>query len=46
MEVWVDEDERTCPICAKHEGERYLVTDTMPIPFHPRCRCCMIPVIK
>lgn len=45
MEVWVDEDERTCPICAKHEGERVKVGDKMPVPFHPRCRCCMIPVI-
>lgn len=46
MEVWVDEDERTCPICAKHEGETYLVTEQMPVPFHPRCRCCMVPVIE
>jgi len=46
MEVWVDEDERTCPICAKHEGEKYSVHDRMPVPFHPRCRCCMIPVVK
>lgn len=46
MEVWVDEDERTCKICAKHEGEIYSVNDKMPVPFHPRCRCCMIPVIK
>lgn len=46
VEVWVDEDERTCPICAKHEGERYKVNDKMPVPFHPRCRCCMIPVIE
>ena len=46
VEVWVDEDERTCPICAKHEGERYPVNARMPVPFHPRCRCCMIPVIE
>lgn len=46
VEVWVDEDERTCPICAKHEGERYPINAHMPIPFHPRCRCCMIPVIE
>lgn len=46
MEVWVDEDERTCPICSKHEGERYPVTAKMPVPFHPRCRCCMIPVVE
>ena len=45
VEVWVDEDERTCPICAKHEGEKYYVNDRMPVPFHPRCRCCMVPVI-
>ena len=45
VEVLVDKDSRTCPICAKHEGERYLVNATMPVPFHPRCRCCMVPVI-
>lgn len=45
VEVLVDEDERTCPICAKHEGEKYFINEQMPVPFHPRCRCCMIPVI-
>lgn len=46
VEVLVDEDERTCPICAKHEGERYFINDRMPVPFHPRCRCSIIPVIE
>lgn len=46
VEVWVDEDERTCPICAKHEGERHSVNSQMPVPFHPRCRCCMVPVVE
>lgn len=46
VEVWVDEDERTCPICAKYEGKKYPVNAQMPVPFHPRCRCCMIPVIE
>lgn len=45
VEVFVDEDERTCPICSKHEGERHDINEQMPIPFHPRCRCCIIPVI-
>ena len=45
VEVWVDEDEKTCPICAKHEGEKYPINARMPVPFHPRCRCCMIPVV-
>lgn len=46
VEVWVDEDERTCPICAKHEGERHSINEQMPVPFHPRCRCCMVPVVE
>ena len=46
VEVLVDEDERTCPICAKHEGERHYVNEQMPVPFHPRCRCCVIPVVE
>lgn len=46
FEVWVDEDERTCPICAKHEGEKYFINDRMPVPFHPRCRCSVIPVVE
>lgn len=46
MEVWVDEDERTCPICAKMEGKRVSVNGKMPVPAHPRCRCCMIPVVE
>lgn len=46
VEVLVDEDERTCPICAKHAGERYFINDRMPVPFHPNCRCCIIPVIE
>lgn len=46
VEVLVDEDERTCPICAKLEGKRYPVNATMPLPAHPRCRCTMIPVVE
>jgi SPP1 gp7 family putative phage head morphogenesis protein len=46
VEVFVDEDERTCPECAKHEGERYPINAQMPVPFHPRCRCCMVPVVE
>lgn len=46
VEVLVDEDERTCPECAKMEGKRYPVNAVMPVPIHPRCRCCMIPVVE
>lgn len=46
MEVLVDPDERTCEICGKLDGKKYSINDKMPIPAHPRCRCCMIPVVK
>lgn len=46
VEVLVGKDERTCRICAKHTGERYPINSTMPVPFHPRCRCCMVPVLS
>lgn len=46
VEVLVDEDERTCPICAELEGKRYPVNATMPVPSHPNCRCTVIPVVE
>lgn len=45
VEIFVDEDERTCPICSKLEGKRYPIHGAMPVPVHPRCRCCVIPVV-
>lgn len=45
VEVLVDEDERTCPICSKLEGKRFPIHGTMPIPAHPRCRCALLPVV-
>lgn len=46
MEVLVDPDERTCNVCGKLHGKRYSINDKPPIPAHPRCRCCMVPVVK
>ena len=45
IEIWVDEDERTCPVCSKLEGKKYPVNAEVPLPAHPRCRCSVIPVI-
>lgn len=45
VELLVDADDRTCPICNKLSGKRYSINDKMPVPVHPKCRCCMIPVI-
>ena len=46
VEIFVDEDERTCPICSKLEGKRYPINGAMPVPVHPRCRCTVIPVVE
>ena len=46
VELLVEPDARTCPICEKMSGKRYSINDRMPVPLHPRCRCCMIPVVN
>ena len=46
IEIYADTDNRTCPICAKLDGKRFGINDALPIPAHPRCRCCALPVIK
>lgn len=46
VEIWADPDERTCPVCEKLHKKVYPVGARVPIPAHPRCRCCLIPVIK
>lgn len=45
VEVYADDDERRCEICGKLHGKKYLIGAQMPIPAHPRCRCCILPVI-
>lgn len=46
VEVLVDVDGRTCDDCKALEGKRYDINAKMPVPFHPRCRCCIVPVIE
>lgn len=45
VEIWADEDERRCDVCGKLHEKRYPVGAAMPIPAHPRCRCCIVPVV-
>lgn len=45
VELRVGKDERTCPICNKLDGTRYSINGKMPVPVHPKCRCCILPVI-
>lgn len=46
VEVWADEDERRCKVCGKLHQKRYPIGAEPPIPAHPRCRCCIVPVVE
>lgn len=46
VEVWADYDERRCKVCGNLHKKRFPIGGTMPIPAHPRCRCCIIPVVE
>lgn len=45
VEILADEDEKRCKICGKLDGKRYSIGAEVPIPAHPRCRCCIVPVV-
>lgn len=45
VEIWADEDERRCEVCGKLHKTKYPVGAHVPIPAHPRCRCCIVPVV-
>lgn len=45
VEIWADPDERTCEVCGKLHKKKYPVGAHVPIPAHPRCRCCIVPVV-
>lgn len=46
VEVWADEDERRCEVCGKLHQKKYPIGAAIPIPAHPRCRCCIVPVVE
>ena len=45
VEILADKDERQCEHCGKLHKTRYGINDKLPIPAHPKCRCCVVPVI-
>ena len=45
VEIWADEDERRCEICGELHMTKYAMGAKVPIPAHPRCRCCVVPVV-
>lgn len=46
VEIWADADERRCDVCGELHKKRYPVGAAVPIPAHPRCRCCILPVVE
>ena len=48
-EVLTAQDRRTCQYCAKQNGKRYPFTEMQAgenaPPFHPNCRCTILPVV-
>ena len=46
VEIWADEDERRCETCGKLHQKRFPIGAAVPIPAHPRCRCCIVPVVE
>lgn len=46
VEIWADADERRCEVCGKLHQKKYNLGEQIPIPAHPRCRCCIVPVVE
>lgn len=46
VEIWADKDERRCEVCGKLHKKRYPIGAQVPIPAHPNCRCCILPVVE
>jgi SPP1 gp7 family putative phage head morphogenesis protein len=46
VEIWADEDERRCDVCGNLHEKRYPMGAAVPIPAHPNCRCCIVPVVE
>lgn len=45
VQFWADEDERRCPECGKLHKKIYEVGEAIPLPRHPNCRCCIVPIV-
>ena len=44
VEIIVEPD--ACDICLEFEGQTFPIDGAMPVPAHPNCRCCVVPVIE
>lgn len=44
--VWASPDERRCEVCGDLHKTKHPANGKMPVPAHPNCRCCIIPVVE
>lgn len=44
VQVWAAQDERTCEVCGSYHEKYYRINECPMLPFHPNCRCTIIPV--
>lgn len=44
VQVWAAEDERTCDTCGSYHEKIYPIEQCPVLPFHPNCRCTILPV--
>lgn len=46
VKILADKDERQCEHCGKLHGKVCSINEPLPIPAHPKCRCCIVPIVK
>ncbi|MEG0904184.1 MAG: minor capsid protein [Lachnospiraceae bacterium] len=44
VQIWAAKDERTCEECGQYHEKIYPIDKCPVLPFHPNCRCTIIPV--
>ena len=45
FQVWAPKDERQCEVCGRLHKKIYPIGAQIPVPAHPNCRCCIVPVV-
>lgn len=46
VQVWASKDERRCEICGELHEKPFFIYEEMPVPAHPNCRCCIVPMVE
>lgn len=44
VEIYAEPD--ACEGCKELEGKKFSIYEQMPLPLHPNCRCCILPIIN